>query len=357
MTQDPIPPNLIAAGALLDRQPPAVSLEDAEAVAAAYFGVAGTASTLSAERDCNFRLATAEGSLLLKVSNPAEDPAAIAAQTLALLHIADRDPSLPVPRVRPTLQGESILLWPSPVGVLRVRLLSYLPGQPLNRVATSPARQRSIGALLGRLARALQDFDHPGTRRPLLWDITGAGELAVLLRYIADPDRRALASRFLTAFQDHAAPRLGRLRQQVLHNDFNPHNLLADPDAPGVLTGIIDFGDMVHAALINDIATAAAYDIGADGHPLDHAGALVAGYHAVNPLRPEEIDILFDLIATRQVMSATINSWLGAATAGEPRLFVAQQPGGVERAGAFCLGGPGGGAGLVPNPMRDDLNR
>ena len=311
MTQPaaPIPPNLAAAGALLDRLPPAVTLADAEAVAAQYFGVVGTASTLSAERDCNFRLTTADGSLLLKVSNPAEDPAAIEAQTLALLHIAARDPSLPVPRVRPTLTGEPILLWPSPVGLLRVRLLTYLPGHPLNRIATSPARQRSIGQMLGRLALALQDFDHPGTRRPLLWNITGAGELAVLLPYIADPDRRALATRFLAAFEQFAAPRLAGFRQQVLHNDFNPHNLLADPGHPGELAGIIDFGDMVHAAQIIDVAVASAYDVPADGHPLAHAGALVAAYHAINPLRPEEIDILFDLIAVRQMVSVTISTW------------------------------------------------
>ena len=306
----PIPPKLAKAGALLDQPPPAVSVNDAIALAAGHYGMVAHATQLSAERDCNFRLVTADATLLLKVSNPAEDPAAIEAQTDALLHIAARDPTLPVPRVLQTKQGEAVLLWPSPSGLLRVRLLSYLPGQPLHLAPASAAQRRSVGGSLARLALALQDFDHPGTRRPLLWDSTQAGDLAVLLPIIADPARRALATRFLSAFKTHAAPHLPRFRAQVLHNDFNPHNLLVDPDAPDRLAGIIDFGDMVHAATVNDLAVASAYGVARDGHPLAHALDLATAYHAVNPLLPEEIDVLFDLIAVRQVVSVTVNTWL-----------------------------------------------
>lgn len=305
----PIPASLVEAGTLLDQPPPRVGTDDATAIAARYFGVTGTASVLSAERDCNFRLATANGDVLLKISNPAEDPAAIEAQTEALLHIARRDPGLPVPRILPDLDGATILQWPGPSGILRVRMLSYLPGQPLTAASQSTARRQSVGALLARLTLALQDFDHPGTHRALLWDITHAGDLDVLLHHIADEHRRALATRFLDAFKRHAVPVLPGLRARVLHNDFNPHNLLADPAAPDSLAGIIDFGDMVWAPMVNDVATASAYDVPAAGHPLAHAVDLVSAYHAVNPLTPEEIDVLFDLIAVRQVVSVTINTW------------------------------------------------
>jgi len=307
----PIPPSLAAAGALLDRLPPEIALDDAAIIAADYFGVTltGPPVMLSAERDCNIRLSTADGALLLKISNPAEDPAAIEAQTLALLHIAAHDPALPVPRVIPTLTNEPILLWPGPAGVLRVRLLSYLPGQPLHLAPASTAQRRSVGALLARLGLALRDFDHPGASRALLWDISHAGDLAVLLPHIADAGRRALAARFLDAFQRFAGPLLPGFRAQVLHNDFNPHNLLVAPDAPERLAGVIDFGDMVHAALVNDLAIAAAYDVPAEGHPLRHAADLVSAYHGVNPLLPQEIEVLFDLIAVRQVVSVAIGTW------------------------------------------------
>ena len=211
----PIPPSLEAAGALLDRLPPDVSLDQAMALAAEHFGLAvtGAPALLSAERDCNIRLQTTAGPMLLKISNPAEDPAAIEAQTLALLHIAAVDPALPVPRVVPTRAGAPILLWDGPAGVLRVRVLTYLQGEPMHPNQASPARRRSVGQVLGRLALALHGFDHEGARRALLWDITAAGDLAVLLPFIEDPGRRALATRFLDGFQGFAAPRLAAIAQ------------------------------------------------------------------------------------------------------------------------------------------------
>jgi Ser/Thr protein kinase RdoA (MazF antagonist) len=45
------------------------------------------------------------------------------------------------------------------------------------------------------------------------------------------------------------------------------------------------------------------------GHPLAHAADLVSAYHAVNPILPEEIEVLFDLIAVRQVVSVAIGTW------------------------------------------------
>jgi hydroxylysine kinase len=304
-----MPPSLLAAGAQLDRLPPAVSVGEAAAMAAMHFGIEGVATRLSAERDSNFRIAADDSVRLLKVSNAGEATEAVAAQTEALLHIAARDPALPVPRVIPTLQGQLVLRWDGPEGVLSVRLLSYLQGTPLYRMQRSAAQRRSIGAALARLTVALRGFDHPGAHRPLLWDSTHAGDLAVLLPHIADADGRALAARFLAAFEVHAVPRLPELRTQVLHNDFNPHNLLVREDDPEQLVGIIDFGDMVKAAMVNDLAVACAYDVPVEGHPLDHAVDLVSAYHGVNPLLPEEIDVLFDLIAVRQVVSVIINTW------------------------------------------------
>lgn len=93
---------------------------------------------LSAERDRNFRLTDAGGTVLLKASNRAEDPQAVAAQTEALVHVAARDPVLPVPRVLAMRDGGLILRWKGAEGVLLMRLLSYLPGTPLAR-ASRPA--------------------------------------------------------------------------------------------------------------------------------------------------------------------------------------------------------------------------
>ncbi|WP_238596452.1 hypothetical protein [Pseudomonas sp. MF6396] len=61
--------------ALLVAAPPKVSAEQAQAVAAQYFGLHGACRLLTGERDLNFQITCADGAqYLLKVSNAAEDP-------------------------------------------------------------------------------------------------------------------------------------------------------------------------------------------------------------------------------------------------------------------------------------------
>jgi hydroxylysine kinase len=304
------PDTLAAVARLLEVPPPALDVVAAEAIAAEYFDVLGRVTQLSSERDCNFLLTTDTEQLLLKIANPAESGNAVAAQTAALLHIAARDPGLPVPRIRRTKTGAlAARLHRADEEPLIVRLLEFLPGQPLNGAQPSAIQRRGIATMLARLDRALEDFSHAGAERALLWDISRADELRVLLPHIADPVRRDLAARCLDSFVSHALPVLGGLRSQVLHNDFNPHNLLVDAGDPSRITGIIDFGDMVRGPLINDLAVAAAYHVPVDGHPLAEIVDIVTAYHTINPLQPNEVDVLFDLVAARQAATVTITAW------------------------------------------------
>ena len=304
-------PTLPEVGSLLETAAPAVPLPGAEAIARDVFGLHGTLTPLSGERDSNFHLAVdARTQFVLKISHPAENPQVTQLQTSALLHVAARDPSLPVPRVHPTLTGETEWHLSTPDEAPRVvRMLSYLAGDPMHRVATAPPLLRNLGTLLARLDRAMADFAHPAADHDLLWDIQQAARLRPLIRHLPDPQQQATVQAFLDAFETQTAPNLTRLRAQVIHNDINPHNVLVDPANHHIAAGIIDFGDMVHAPLINNLAVAAAYHPTETGHPLEAMGHLVAGYHAQLPLAPGEIDLLFDLIATRMVLSVTISGW------------------------------------------------
>jgi hydroxylysine kinase len=304
------PDTLPEVARLLEVPAPSIDVAAAEAIAAEHFGVAGRATTLSSERDCNFLLATGTEQLLLKISNPAEVPVAVAAQTAALAHVAARDPGLPVPRIHRTKTGElAARALHGDAEPLIVRLLDFLPGQPLNGAPRSAIQRRGIGTMLARLDRALDGFSHVGAQRPLLWDLARADELRVLLPHIADPGRRALAALCLDGFVSHALPGLQGLHSQVLHNDFNPHNLLVDAGDPGRITGIIDFGDMVWGPRVVDLAVAAAYHVPIDGNPLDEVVDIVAAYHSVSPLQPQEVDVLFDLVIARQIVTVTITAW------------------------------------------------
>jgi hydroxylysine kinase len=294
-------------GEVLDAPPPPASAEDAVTLAHDHFGLEAEAKMLTGERDRNFHLRAKDGAeYVLKVVHPGEDPAVTDFQNQALLHLAKADPSLPVPRAHLPLT----VRWEVPGQPSRlVRVYSWLPGRPLHLAQPSTELRHNIGTLLARLGQALDGFSHPAQNHVLLWDIQHAARVRPLLTHLEDPAQRAIPERLLDVFEQQAVPAMQRLRKQVIHNDFNPHNVLADAVDDTRLAGVIDFGDMVYAPLVQDLATACAYHVQPQGHPLDGPAEIAAAFHAVRPLLPEELDILFDLLAVRAVISVAISGW------------------------------------------------
>jgi len=218
--------------------------------------------------------------------------------------IARSDPVCPVPRVMHARGGEGMVR----VGAAVVRLLSWLPGRLLHQVEISENLLRDLGAVHGRLGLALRDFEHPSAHHELMWDITHTLRLEPLLAHLVDPRQRALAEAGLARFKTRADGALAGLRSQVIHNDLNPHNVVVAKDGSRV-SGVIDFGDMVHAPLICDVAVAASYLVRSGAQPLAAVSVFLAAYHDVSPVEPEERDILLDLIVARLTMTVLITNW------------------------------------------------
>ena len=274
----------------------------------------GRLSLLSGERDSNFRIDTADGRrFMLKVSHPDEDPVVADFQTQALLHIARTDPGLPVQRLVPAPGGAVSLLLPDAQGRARVvRLFSYLEGLPMPQAPRSAAQRSATARLLARLDIALAGLVHPAGALELPWDIQRADRVRTLLAHVPDGGRRALAHRALDGFERRAVPVLPGLRRQPIHNDFNLYNLLVDPAATDVVTGILDFGDMVEAPVLNDLAVAASYQLDEAGDALATVAGFAAAYHAVAPLQDREMALLADLVRARLAMVVAISGWRAA---------------------------------------------
>ena len=130
-----------------------------------------------------------------------------------------------------------------------------------------------------------------------------------ILRHIDDDALRRGAEQTLDDFEDHALPNFVAMRTQVIHSDLNPENLLIEPADHDVVAGVIDFGDMLRAPLIVDVAICAAYLGTTEGNPLTNIAEFLLGYNSVVALELEEIDLLFDLIRTRLTASVSILSW------------------------------------------------
>jgi hydroxylysine kinase len=320
----PNSPSTIAAAHPLDglRAVSPIPETRAQALAEEYYGLPVAVHRLDSERDQNFRLRTPDGrDYVLKVANPAEDRAVTNLQTEALRHAAASDPALPIPHVFPALNGAVELEVAFDDGSTRVvRLLSFLTGTPMHQVTPSTALRRDIGHWAARLARALRDFRHPGAGHKLLWDIQHAAELRPLLGAVPAA-QRDVVERFLDGFETYARPLLSQFPAQPVHNDLNPHNIVVDPTDHERIAGIIDFGDLTSTPRINDLAIACAYQVADSNNSLAPACELIAAYHAVMPLAADERRVLFDLIATRMVMTVMISN-LRAARYPENREYI-----------------------------------
>ncbi len=205
-------------------------------------------------------------------------------------------------------------------------MASWLPGTPLAEVKRTKTLMHNLGSALGELDRALQGFIHPGALRDFDWDLRHAGRARDRLHFIDKPEDRAVIERFLVRFERDVAPKLPLLRAQVIHNDANDWNVLVDPQDNERIAGLIDFGDAVHTVLVAEVAIAAAYSILDMDDPIGAAAALAAGFHAKYPLLPQEIDLIFDLIAMRLVTSVTLSASRREKTDDNPYLAISEAP-------------------------------
>jgi len=288
-----------------------VSTEDAEALARDRYGLTATATKLTGERDENFRLRSANGAqYVLKIASAAEEPVITDLPTAALLHLERVDAGIPCPRVVRTPEGDTQCRYRDRAGLERTaRMLTYLPGKTLRSSKHSRAQRVASGRMAARLGLALRDFTHPAARRPLIWDLRHVGRAAALLDELPELAERERILGLLERIEMLTAGRFQRLRQQVIHNDLNDMNLLVDPADEAVIVGVIDFGDLVHTALIADVAIIATDQVVPGESVRDSIADIVMAYHETTPLLPPELVLLNPLIAGRILTDVLIPAW------------------------------------------------
>jgi 4-aminobutyrate aminotransferase-like enzyme/Ser/Thr protein kinase RdoA (MazF antagonist) len=325
---------------------PRLDVAEAVEVAATVFGVqAADAEDLGSERDRAFLVRDAAGDLLgvLKVSNAAEDAEVLDMEAAAALRVSAVDPQLRVALPwRPASSGA-----PGPSGprddlaLLRsawrddgsthwVRFYDVLPGSRRTLAAElDDVALIAWGETTARVGEALRGFFHPRAKRPLPWDVQHALLARPMLADILDARAQAAVSRVLDAFEERVAPAWPRMRAQILHADLTVDNVLTD-DA-GRITGVVDFGDMSHTALVADLASVLdSLAVGRDGVELFRMARLVLdGFQRRVPLEDLELDVLGVAWAARSAVTIAISSWRVARGL--------EEQGFAERYNAACL--------------------
>jgi Ser/Thr protein kinase RdoA (MazF antagonist) len=306
---------------LFERNVPEVAPSEAAELLKSTYGIEGELHDLGGERDLNFRVDSEDGRFVFKIGNTEDGADVVDFQLAAIRHIRERDSSLPVPEIRLTRGSRAMEQVTTKSGASHIlRLVNYLPGIPVGSTPVTPRTWREIGALMGRLNVALGSFFHHAARaNDHPWDTANCLRYQVLAEHIADTSARKLVNRTFDRFRDHVKPRLDATRHQVIHQDAHSGNVLVDPNDPGRVTGLIDFGDILYGPVIADLAIVPDRTEQREGDLLDVICNAAVGFDATFPLEEGEIDLLFDIICARYALGATIVSARSALHANEPQ--------------------------------------
>jgi Ser/Thr protein kinase RdoA (MazF antagonist) len=251
---------------------PDFSVAAAEAIADELFGIRAHAQVLPSERDQNFLLTDRAGEkFVLKIANRLESRAFCQSPVSSIVNVG----------------GDAYF----------ARLVRYLPGVPLAQIQPQPSELlRDLGRKLGQLDHALSDFDHPAVHRDFHWDLANGNR--IIDEFAPLVENAALVSQCRVEFKSG-------LRRSVIHGDANDYNVLIDPERM-IVTGLLDFGDMVYSYTVGDLAIAIAYVVLDKAEPRAVAEEVVEGYTSEFALLDEELEMLWPLVRLRLAMSVCI---------------------------------------------------
>jgi 4-aminobutyrate aminotransferase-like enzyme/Ser/Thr protein kinase RdoA (MazF antagonist) len=245
---------------------------------------------LDSERDRNVLV---DGRFVLKISNPAERADVVDMEVRALEHVRAADPALPVPA---PVGAVARLTDDSGRGCL-ARLITLLPGSPLEGRAVDDRTATRVGTIAARVSVALQGFFHPAAGRELLWDVrrmpavvaaSGLGRFDELVARVT-PALAATAT----------------LPSGVQHADVTLTNVLAEA---GAVTGVIDFGDMHHTAAVADLAATLTSVLRRAGDVWGATEAVLRGYQRHRELSAAEVAVLGELVIARLLTTLAVSA-------------------------------------------------
>ena len=297
---------------------------DYAALLSAHWDLDAPLRPLDGEHDRNF----IAGDMVYKVMRAGGDEAHVALQVACLEHLAAH--ALPVPIVVPTRSGQRWVVVSDADGNDRVAwAVSRLPGSILATVRPrTAAMAQALGTHIAKLHAALADFAHGALPQTHEWDLRAAATLYDGPESLAGHPHAALLDTLMRDVAPAAVDALGALPVQAIHNDLNDYNLLADcaPLGEPELSGVIDFGDMLAAPAVCDLAIAGAYLVLGQPRPLELLRALVGGYTRERALSATEVGLVWPLLQIRLAQSALI-AWRSRRDGrDDPYLQVSQQP-------------------------------
>ena len=290
---------------------PKFSIAEASTIAVEYFGKTGDVDELASERDQNFVIRCDQKTAwVLKIANSDTPDESIELQEAMTAHLNSKLGTGVFPcALAPMRPGEERSIQSSSGSKHYCRLVPFIEGIVWADFSPhDPALWQQLGSLLGKMTHGLQDFSHPGAQRNLQWDLQHCHSVVEGgVRQLSNEADRSLIEKVLADYNHTVRPIHHQLRQSVVHGDANDYNIVVNAELGGSAPelSLIDFGDAVHCATINDLAIALAYALFDVPDPVTTASRIVEAYHQEFPLTEDELKVLPSLIMMRLCTSLT----------------------------------------------------
>ncbi|MFM8190970.1 MAG: phosphotransferase, partial [Candidatus Nanopelagicus sp.] len=267
-----------------------------------HWGVNAKLLSLPSERDINFKVC-ADKNYVLKVY-PKVDAALKTKLNLQnkVLKFLEGEGLTSCPMVVST-KTKKLLVNPSKNSA--ARLLSFYEGLAWgDRAEHSSEEIERLGRLIATVDKSLLNLkvssvEKKSLNAPFIWNMLQAGQILKWSEKITDSKLRELVEKTIKSFHQNSLPKLKKMPMQVIHNDGNDYNIIEKDER----VFLIDFGDMIYAPKIVGAAVAAAYVGLKSDDPVKQISQFVRGYHSVNPINLEELEIFIELVKVRLASS------------------------------------------------------
>lgn len=296
-----------------------------ENIVSNYYDLNVVAKALDGYDELNYILTEKSGKkFILKIADNNHDKNFIDAQIKIITHLGNSSIADKLQYFIKNKKGEALTIIEEAGVEFYVRILNYLEGRFwVDAPHNNSILHENLGKFLASMDTALVDFKHPGMHRHYTWDISTARDTHYKLAYIKSHEGRRIVDYFLLQFESEVLPILSSLRHSYVHNDANDYNILVKEHD---VIGLIDFGDMVYTATINNLAVACTYAMLDSEDPLAVASSVVKGYHSKFALKEKEVAILYYLIAARLCISLTQSAYNASLLTDNAHHFITEKP-------------------------------
>ena len=290
-----------------------------------YYELTVEAKALDGYDELNYILTDRSGNrFILKIAGEQHDKDFIDAQIKIITHLGKSLIANKFQYFIKNKKGEALTILEEDGVKYYLRILNYLEGQFwVDTPHHSNKLHENLGVFLASMDAALVNFKHPSMHRHYTWDISTARDAQYKLAHIKSHEGRRIVDYFLLQFETEVLPILSSLRHSYVHNDANDYNILVKEDE---IAGLIDFGDMVYTATINNLAVACTYAMLNCEDPLSVAVSVVKGYHSKFSLEEKELSILYYLIAARLCISLTQSAYNASLNTDNAHHFITEKP-------------------------------